>query len=233
LSEPLEPEQLAPALVGTGAEATVENAKRLGLTWTLRLATVLNGTDPVNVLATYDGDTAVISMTSMVGPLVAGQRVYVVQVPPSGNFITGFITPLLSAQYGVRARVSNAQAIPNAAQTSLIWNVIDQEVGGNFIAAGGTLFTIPITGLWTLHLRTLLGNGGARNFLNYFVTTGIASVFPSNVRSNYIAGESTASLSTTIPLLAGDTITASVYQEGGATTASAYISIFRVGEYTE
>jgi len=72
------------------AQAIVENAQRLGLTWTLRLATVVDGSSPGAVVATYDGDTAPIAMTSMIGTFVVGQRVYVIQVPPSGNFITGF-----------------------------------------------------------------------------------------------------------------------------------------------
>ncbi len=205
-----------------------DNADRLGLTWNRKLATVISGLDPVAVSATYDNDTQAIDMTSMIGPLPVGQRVYVDEVPPSGNFIVGAVTPI---QFGVRARVTNAQAIPNAVQTTLIWDVIDEESGGNFIAANGTLFTIPVDGLWALHLRTLVGPGGARNFLNFFITTTIPGVFPNNVRQSYVAGESTSSLSTTIPLRAGNTFNASVYQEGGALTASAWLSAFRVMGY--
>ena len=70
-------------------QALIENAKRLGLIWTLRLATVVDGSDPTAINATYDGDTAAIDMTSMIGSLAPSERVYVLQVPPSGNFIAG------------------------------------------------------------------------------------------------------------------------------------------------
>jgi hypothetical protein len=81
---------MAPELISTGAKAIVDNAERLGLTWQIQLATVLNGVNPTAVSATYDGDTEPIDMTSMIGGLSPGQRVYVIKVPPSGNFIVGF-----------------------------------------------------------------------------------------------------------------------------------------------
>ena len=87
----LEIEQIAPELIGTGAQAVVENAKRLGLTWTIRLATISDATNGA-VMAIYDGDTVAIGMTSMIGAVFTGQRVYVIQVPPSGNFIAGSTT---------------------------------------------------------------------------------------------------------------------------------------------
>jgi hypothetical protein len=80
-------EQIAPELIGSGAQAVVENAKRLGLTWTLTLATVTS-TSPVEAIV--DGDTAAIGMVPMIGRLLVGRRVYVIQVPPSGNYIVGF-----------------------------------------------------------------------------------------------------------------------------------------------
>lgn len=84
-------EQMAPELIGTGAQAVVDNAKRLGLTWTLRLATVINSSNLAAVSAIYDGDTVAIDMTSMIGVLGPGQRVYVIGVPPSGNYIVGLV----------------------------------------------------------------------------------------------------------------------------------------------
>lgn len=86
-----------PSVVGTAVEGIVENADRLGLTWTLRPATVIDGGTPSSnlpagiIMATYDGDTEPIGMVSMVGQgIPANTRVYVLRVPPSGNFIVGF-----------------------------------------------------------------------------------------------------------------------------------------------
>jgi hypothetical protein len=68
-------------------QAAADEGTRLGLTWQLRPGTVTN-TSPLTVI--YDGDSAGISMTSMVGDIGVGQRVYAIFVPPSGNFIVGF-----------------------------------------------------------------------------------------------------------------------------------------------
>jgi hypothetical protein len=87
LQPELEIEQIAPELIGSGAQAVVENAKRLGLTWTITLATVTS-IEPVEAIT--DGDTKAIGMVSMIGQVSIGQRIYVIQVPPSGNFICGF-----------------------------------------------------------------------------------------------------------------------------------------------
>jgi hypothetical protein len=76
----------APELVGVGVQTVVEDANRLGLTWQLKLATV---TDNSPAQAIYDGDTAAIGMVSMIGSLEVGARVYVLVVPPSGNFVVG------------------------------------------------------------------------------------------------------------------------------------------------
>jgi hypothetical protein len=73
------------------AAALVENADRLGLKWDLKPATVAKVDVVITVLC--DGDTVNIMATSMVGTVAAGNRVYVLFVPPSGNFIVGFIGP--------------------------------------------------------------------------------------------------------------------------------------------
>jgi hypothetical protein len=81
----------APALVGVGIQVLVKEAKRLGLIWTIRIATIeLGGAGSVTGI--YDGDTVPIGLTNMTGKvLVAGMRVYVCMVPPSGNFVVGFV----------------------------------------------------------------------------------------------------------------------------------------------
>lgn len=80
-----------PDLVGIGVQALLDNANRLGLTWKMSLATV-NNTSPI--MATLDGDTTSINMTSIIGEnLVVGDRVYVMSVPPAANFIMGEVNP--------------------------------------------------------------------------------------------------------------------------------------------
>jgi hypothetical protein len=71
------------------AKAVVDDAKRLGLTWTIRPATVKEGVTPSLCLAVYDGDTTTMPMTSLLGSLPTGARVYALAVPPAGNYIIG------------------------------------------------------------------------------------------------------------------------------------------------
>lgn len=90
----LTPEQLAPELIGVGAQAIKENAKRLGLIWSLRPGTVqeLDGSNGwASVI--FDGDTVALGALSLVGAVVAGQRVMGMAVPPGGNFIIGGLEP--------------------------------------------------------------------------------------------------------------------------------------------
>lgn len=75
------------AATDASAQAVIADANRLGLQWQLRPATIKTDSP---IMGIYDGDTAAIAMTSMVGSVRVGQRVYAIAVPPSGNFICGF-----------------------------------------------------------------------------------------------------------------------------------------------
>lgn len=74
-------------VVGT-VEEIKENAPNLDLTWGLRPATVVN-TDGVIINVVFDGDANAIPILSLVGTLGVGDRVYVMQIPPSGNYAIG------------------------------------------------------------------------------------------------------------------------------------------------
>lgn len=91
MSEPMLPEPAsAPntAQVDGAIGQLVADPSRLGLTWDLRLATI--GTLTPTITATVDGDDKAITVYNMMETAVAiGDRVYVVSVPPGGNFICG------------------------------------------------------------------------------------------------------------------------------------------------
>lgn len=76
-------------LVSIGAQALIDRAKELGLTWTLRLATVILPKSSSQTSVIYDGDTVAIDIVNMGTYVIAGDRVYVIQVPPAGNYICG------------------------------------------------------------------------------------------------------------------------------------------------
>lgn len=75
-----------PGIVASAVKQAVDDSRGLGLTWTLRLATVIV-ISPITII--YDGDTETSNAVSMIGPLRSGQRVYCLIIPPSGNFVVG------------------------------------------------------------------------------------------------------------------------------------------------
>lgn len=77
-------------------KALRDNAKRYGLTWDRTMATVIDGSNPASVTVAFDSDegAATVGVISMVGVLVPGDRVYVDQVPPAGNYVVGVANPV-------------------------------------------------------------------------------------------------------------------------------------------
>ncbi len=73
---------------GATVKAIVDNAEPLGLVWGLRPATITKTVPPEGIL---DGDSVSIGLISMVGAPLVGQRVYVLFVPPAGNYVVGFV----------------------------------------------------------------------------------------------------------------------------------------------
>lgn len=81
-------------LINTAVQEIIKQAQALGLTWTLRMATVTTASS-ANLTITFDGDTVAISATNITRyRLTSGDRVYCIMVPQSGNFIFGFATQL-------------------------------------------------------------------------------------------------------------------------------------------
>lgn len=77
-------------------QEVIRSTYRFGFTWQLRAGTVrksMRAADPTPVvLVSFDGDDVAVTVTSLVGPLALGARVAVAFVPPSGNYVVGFIT---------------------------------------------------------------------------------------------------------------------------------------------
>lgn len=70
-------------------KALVANAKRLGLTWSLRPATTSSTQGSTVMSVVLDGDTAEVSAVSLCGFQQDGARVMVMSVPPAGSFVVG------------------------------------------------------------------------------------------------------------------------------------------------
>jgi hypothetical protein len=86
-------------VTGTDTTATVQaikdNAQRLGLTWQIQYATVVDAASPGATTVAFDGDTLSVATpaVSLVGALANGQRVAVLTTPPDGAYIIGQLTP--------------------------------------------------------------------------------------------------------------------------------------------
>lgn len=80
--------------IGVGVEALVETFRRMGLMWRLLPATVFaaDTNTPSSTKITIDGDTEPTRAISMVGQVPQGARVFVMVVPPQGNYIVGIGT---------------------------------------------------------------------------------------------------------------------------------------------
>lgn len=86
-------------IVSTGVQALVESANRLGLIWNLRPATVVALVEE-QVTVVMDGDTEVVTTTSLIGPPPIDGRVMVLIVPPAGLFIIGLPGGISYPRYG-------------------------------------------------------------------------------------------------------------------------------------
>lgn len=97
--------------ITAGVESLVALARRFGLTWRLVPATVAAGGTTFNIVpVTFDNDTTVTPTISMIGPLFAGARVFVMVIPPQGNYIIGFNGPTIEqlfAPVNVNASIGN------------------------------------------------------------------------------------------------------------------------------
>lgn len=78
-----------PDVVTATVQTIVSQSQALGLTWNLRLASITTISSR-NLTVILDGDTATIGAINMCGtPLLAGDRVYVLMIPTSGNYVVG------------------------------------------------------------------------------------------------------------------------------------------------
>lgn len=188
-------EDLPPDLISAGIQEMLSQARNLGLTWTLRLATVQKAT-PLAII--FDGDTNLSNAVSMVGTLFLAQRVYVIIIPPSGNFVVGFATypivpgRLIAAAYdSANSAVVGAEAVMLTAPTATYRPGITYrfEVAGSIFNGGGV-------GIYTLRRNDLAGT----SFWSGFAMQNSASFgFPGEV-FGYFANNGTGNVETAIAL---------------------------------
>jgi hypothetical protein len=129
-----------PVAVTAALQAVVADPTRLGLVWNLRPATVVDAKAPRVV---FDGDSADLTVINLMGPLANEQRVYVLEIPPGGNFIIGSPNPPASP-YLIRQQISTAQSsvtfnIPSNTQRMLLTYTVRTSAA---VQAQGLLYQV-------------------------------------------------------------------------------------------
>jgi hypothetical protein len=200
------------------ASAIVDNANALGLTWRLRPATVA-----VNSQIVVDGDSEPIDWTdTLIGPVLVGQRVWVITVPPSGNYIIGFVDALAPIGAHV-ARGITAQNLPSGAATLLNFNLNLFDTSGFAPSLPSVVIPAGLGGLYALTASVEMTATGTRNFGTILIN---GSRF---VRSSLDPGEDFIGISGTRTLAAGDSITVDAFQNsGGLATMIGELWLFRL-----
>ncbi len=205
----------AAANVVAGTQELVREARRLGLVWGLRPATVVK-VEHVR----YDGDddetiTRIVNLLE--APLFPDQRVMCVFVPPSGNFVIGSLT---DTKVLFRARRVAAQSIPNASQTEIDWDTVDVDTHGGWTSDFPDEWRAPFPGWYQLSGGagwvsggTGTGRRGAFWRINHVEYDG-GGVFMANVGST--GTHSLTARVMTVSLDAGDIVSLGVFQEQGS-----------------
>jgi hypothetical protein len=222
-----------PDLLSASVQSLLESASRLGLTWAINLATVVDpgATSTVGAIkATLDGDTEAITMFSMIGTLVQGQRIYVITVPPAGNYVVGTAGPLLVPI--LRARVSFV--LPGSVLTTVTWTDVDEVTGGAWITVPSTTVTIPTDGIYSLNVVGVFDTVGIANSLQDISIQVLSSV-PNwasvPYRDAWSVGEQAGIAAGTTRLNAGDTFTVFMRQNSAVNmNVLGYLTVLRIGD---
>jgi hypothetical protein len=190
-----------PDLLSIQAQAVVDRAKSLGLTWTLRPATVNSEIGPTVI---FDGDTEGLGVQSLIGAVSSSQRVMMLQVPPGGNYIIGALTggeeAAAPAMVGTMGTMATATTALEVAISSANWVTEPtftfppgrifkcHMTGGIYNTAGGPRVILlrvrlgqsNITGTQLLFrpwLCDLIGGvGGSYDWTGYFKNSGTDTV---------------------------------------------------------
>lgn len=220
-------DQASAGLISTAVKEIIQQSQSLGLTWNLQICTITTST--LNSLTVvFDGDVVAIAAVNITGfPLVAGDRVYCIVVPQSGNFVFGYVSNIAVIGYAA-TRAAN-QVIADSTSTAVIWDTQSFSSTGGFLVAGAlpsATLTIPtgFDGIYSVTANALFNAAGTRNFLEL---SDNGSLW---VRSYYATPERFIGVSATKFLTGGTTVKADVFQNsGGALTMTGAIWIYRVG----
>ena len=142
--------------VAAGTKQLVEDAQRLGISWTLRPGTVTIA-DPLKV--TFDGDDTPVTAVSLVGVFPEETRVMGLLVPPGGNFIIGRTDPAFTGRLGVSTNLNQGITPGNTTSATFV------DVPGSPTLSITKKYPASLT-----HIKATLSTGAFSSAVN----TGIA-----------------------------------------------------------
>lgn len=212
------------------ADAVLERARRLGLVWRLRPATVTSaGTIRVQI----DGDTAPIRVVSMLGPVAVGARVMVLITPPAGNHIVGWIGAPApgGGPDGLAFSEANSAAITTAATVVLSAAVTLRARTAYRVELGGGATSSASGLLVDFRIQRAAAPGGAALPLGEFYrwpTAGASVINIDGVR--YIRRTEATDLSTVVELTLACSSTPGTVVHIGAPGRPRYLQITACGE---
>jgi hypothetical protein len=180
-------DQAWPDLFGVGARTIVEQAKRLGLTWGLRMGTVTGTTGTSQFQVRMDRDTVSIPVTSMTGPVLLNDRVYILSIPPSGNFLIGTVTRIFPGQR-IATSTRTASVGTFTAETVIDTLVAPLITGKTYMLTWyGRLFKDVADGIARFRIREDSISGTVLAISQLYTTVTINQSFPTIIKVQYTA----------------------------------------------
>ena len=140
-------EEIFPGLVNAGVQELVRTAGRLGLTWSLRIGTVTEATSINSMLVLLDADTQSIAVVSMIGGVAVDDRVYVISVPPAGNFAVGAVSRFYPGQRIATSIVTSPSAGFTTTEVQLMTVVAALVEGFRYKIVFDPAFDITVSGV--------------------------------------------------------------------------------------
>jgi hypothetical protein len=222
---------LLPEVMTSAVQSVLEQARALGLTWTLRIGTVaVAQSDSLTVI--FDGDTEPLDVVSLLGPTVStGQRVYCLIIPPAGNFIVG----TAGARNVPSLRATAVGFSFTAGSVTITWTSAPEQEGGFILSVPTTTIRFPVDGWYVINITLEMADIGIVNSIQQLAMTAASTVpgwaNPFTYATNWSISSNRGTLAVSNRFNAGDTFTVAAFQNSVASSlSSCYLSAVWVAD---
>jgi len=238
-----QPPPVSAEVVSSAIQQMVRDSQTLGITWSLRIATIRLVTSTL-ILGSFDGDldNTQLTLTTMTPNVGVGNRVYVMSVPPGGNFIVGWALPIPATagnMYAVTGTFLVSTAGAEAAVPTASWTlqplfefhpgqIYALQYAFNPISSGAT----NLYGVFRVRMGAASTSGTVLTDSAVFVNTGGLAI---NIdRVGYIKNTTTSVISTYLSLSVQNATGADFLRIWGAgSTSPTHVTALHVGSIIE